>query len=103
MPIAPKKAPSIRDAEDIYQRENRKIAGQYNSQPLANGILIKGITLSSTTKRVSHQLSRPYAGFIVVDQNAQADVWRDASDTSRPQDAIPLKASANVTVSLWVF
>jgi hypothetical protein len=96
-------APSIRDPESIYERENKSIAKQYNSQPFANGLLLTGVNLSTTTARIFHKLGRPFKGWVVVDSTAGVTVSRDTADTSPSSDIIPLKASGSATVSLWVF
>ena len=68
------------------------------------------ITLSTTPKDVAHGLGREYRGWIVVDKNANADVWVDPPTGTPLVDPNPdralfirLDASAAVTVKLWVF
>lgn len=100
-----KYGPSIRDTGSTFERESRRLSESFNgpSRPFMDGILLSNISLTTATTHVPHQLSRPYRGFIVMDQTAQGNVWRDTSYTDRPQDVIPLKASTTLTLSIWVF
>lgn len=68
---------------------------------LADGRLVTGISIvSGTPARVEHKLGRAIRGWLVVDKNANADVWRSTSTLS---DVLILNSSANVTLTLWVF
>jgi hypothetical protein len=69
---------------------------------IANGTLITGVSLSTgKVNQVEHGLTRAYNGYIIVDQNTNANVWTANSDL--PQRFINLNCSANVRVSIWVF
>tara|TARA_R110001583_G_scaffold7573_2_gene37426 strand:- start:885 stop:1193 length:309 start_codon:yes stop_codon:yes gene_type:complete len=73
------------------------------SEILPAGRLIKGLKLSTTRERVAHGLGRSFSGYIVVSKNSHATVIIDTEDNSSPGRYIPLLASADVEVSLWVF
>lgn len=98
-----KLAPTIRNQEDQFEREVRRIALNFNSQPIVQGTLLTGIALTTATSNVSHTLGRPYKGWIVVDRSAAQHVYRDTTVTDRPELFLPLRAGGTVTVSLWVF
>jgi len=69
---------------------------------LLDGRLIEDAALTTGTGNdLLHKLGRVPKGWIVVKQNAQADVWENANAT--PAKVLTLQTSANVTVSLWVF
>jgi len=73
------------------------------SEIMPPGRLIKNVKLSTTKHRVFHGLNRNYSGYIVVSKDAHATVKVDKSDNVAPLRYIPLLASADVEVSLWVF
>lgn len=98
-----KLAPSIRDPNSVFERESRRIADNFNSAPMSNGVLLANIQLGTNTTNVPHRLGRPYRGFFVVDKTAAVDVYRDTGVTTQLNDIIPLKATGTCTVSLWVF
>ena len=91
-----------KDPTDLFQRDVVEALKQLNL-PILNGILVKDVALGTTTVRVSHTLNRVFNGYIIVKQNADARVWLDTSTSADPDKFLPLKASATVTVSLWVF
>lgn len=91
-----------RDPTDQFQRDSVEAIKNLNI-PLINGVLVENIVLTTTTTRVSHSLNRSYNGYIIVKMNADARVWVDTTTTADSDKFIPLKASASVTVSLWVF
>lgn len=71
---------------------------------LDGGILLSRVALGATTVAVPHKLNRALRGWVVVDRDADARVWRDASTVNpTPTSTLPLKASAAVNVTLYVF
>lgn len=89
--------PTIRDPDDLYQRDTRQALEQLANQSVQKSTVLVG--LGTTTTLVNHQLGKKPQAWTIIDKNAQADVWRD---TTQPitNDKIPLKASAAVTVAL---
>tara|TARA_R110000824_G_scaffold88594_3_gene217791 strand:- start:147 stop:455 length:309 start_codon:yes stop_codon:yes gene_type:complete len=73
------------------------------SEMMPPGRLIAGVNLGTTKERVFHGLNRNYSGYIVVSKDAHATVITDVTDNTSPRNYIPLLASADVEVSLWVF
>lgn len=98
MGIPTVRPPPIRDREDQYQRDARAAIKALDSPGLRK-IVIKGVTLTTTTKNVPHQLGRIPVGWQVIDINALATVCRDPA-VATTNDTIPLKASATVTVDI---
>ena len=66
---------------------------------ILNGVLLKDVAVTSSSTTISHMLSRTPQGWIVVDKDANEDVWRVSWNTRQ----IVLDATGNVTVALWVF
>lgn len=70
--------------------------------PLNAGQLISEVLIGTSPTLVSHKLNREWQGWIVVDRNANAQVWKSTSQPA-PSAAIALQASSAVTVKLFVF
>lgn len=98
MPLQTIRPPKVRDHEDLYQREARQAIKQLDI-PGARKATVKTITLGATTVLVPHQLGKLPVGWLVIDKNAQADIWRDPTILVT-NDTIPLKASATVVVDI---
>jgi hypothetical protein len=63
------------------------------------GVLLEGVTLSTSAKSVNHTLGRKALGYWIVKRSANAVVY----DTAIDDQTLTLVASGSVTVSLWVF
>lgn len=74
-----------------------------NNKQILDGVLIEGVVLlnASNPTSVSHGLGKEPRGWIVVKKDANADVYSSASTT--PKSTLNLNATADVTISLWVF
>lgn len=71
--------------------------------PFMDGILLENVGLvSGSFNPVSHRLSRPWRGFIIVSRSANATVWNQTAGADAGA-FLYLQPSANVTVNLWVF
>lgn len=71
---------------------------------LLSGNIISGVSLdAASTVEVPHKLGRAFEGWIILDQDGSAIIWRDASASSDNTKFLPLKTSADVVVNLWVF
>jgi hypothetical protein len=86
----------------LFQRNVQAAFNEVDNIPILNGCLIENVSLTTTATKISHKLSRPYRGFIVVRKNANVDVW-ETTDSVDNSLFLPLDASGTVTVSLWVF
>ena len=91
--------PRLRNPEDQFQREV-KTAIKILDAPGARKVTLTDISLGVVATLVAHQLGKRPVGWLIIDKNAQADVWR-AGDSTR--DTIPLIASAPVVVSIQVW
>lgn len=67
---------------------------------LTAGSLIPNVVLTDGSTTFNHYLGRQMQGWIIVDQNAAASIWRSAPLNGT---TLTLTSSAAVTVSLWVF
>lgn len=70
---------------------------------ILNGVLISSVTIEITKTLIPHKLTRPFNGWFIVDTTSNADVFRDATATENLSIYLPLIASAQTIVSLWVF
>lgn len=77
---------------------------------LENGFFQNGIRKtnqalagSSADNEVLHGLGRDYQGFVVVNKNANADVWLSPTVNNLKGLRILLRASAAVTCDIWIF
>lgn len=71
------------------------------SLPILNGNQISSISLvANVPKVINHLLQRMPQGWILTDNTANTVVWRTASFNDL---TITLEASANTTISFWVF
>lgn len=68
--------------------------------PLVNGLLLDNIPLVMGDNVVNTLLSRKQRGWMIVDQDAVADIYRSAPFNSQ---TLTLNSSAPCTVSLWIF
>lgn len=69
-------------------------------KPLLDGFLLTNISLiAGVDNKINHKLGRTLQMWLVVRQDANANVWEVASVTS---SVLALRCSANVTISLWV-
>lgn len=71
------------------------------SNPLLQGQLLSNISLAATTPKViNHGLARQMLGWFLIDNTANAVVWRTAPLNSQ---TITLESSAITTIAMWVF
>jgi hypothetical protein len=70
------------------------------ANPINQGLLIQSISLISGNTTIAHGLLRMQQGWIIVDQNGAAEIYRSKSFNPL---TLTLNSSAAVTVSLWVF
>lgn len=65
---------------------------------ILDGKLVENVNLN-TAASVQHKLGRVPRGWIVVDRNANAQVWSTAKD----KNFLTLSSSGAVVVTIWVF
>jgi hypothetical protein len=87
-----------------WEQANPKWASQLNpilANPILNGQQIDGIILvSGTPLVVYHSLGQIPQGWFLVDNIAACEVYRTQAFNSK---TITLEASANTTVSIWIY
>ena len=81
-----------RDVGDL-RRQSRSFG------PFGEGVALKDVALTATAKEFRHGLGRVPHGFLVTDLDASATVYR----TAKNRQTITLRASTNVTASVWVY
>jgi hypothetical protein len=90
--------PIARDPNSIFERETRE-AIKALDQVGVRKVTVLNVLLTTATTLVPHQLGKKPIGWIIINKNAQADVWCDTTQTTTA-DRIPLRASATVTVDI---
>jgi myo-inositol-1-phosphate synthase len=74
------------------------------TNPISNGILIKGINLVAGANVVNHKLGRKLQGWIVTRWNGGVANVYDTQDSNQMQQlTLNLNSSANVSIDLYVF
>lgn len=92
---------TVRDIQKL-QDALARVFNAIQTKEILDGRLISDIVIETgTPKEINHGLGKPIRGWIITDINADANVYRSASTT--PNSTFVLNASANCTVSLWVF
>lgn len=92
---------SVKDISRL-QDALSKVFNAIQKKQILDGRLIENIEISTgTVKEVAHGLQSNPRGWIVVKKNAEATIWETASTLAGR--TLSLNASANVTISLWVF
>lgn len=71
--------------------------------PLLDGTLLVNVVVGTTDTMVGHALNRVPLGYLVVGRSGAGEVFTSSSANPVPKSLLVLKASAPVTVSLWVF
>lgn len=67
--------------------------------PFTGGNILSGVTLTTGQDNpISHGLARTPRAWVIIDQNANAAVWRASWNSTQ----ITLETSASCIVSLWV-
>lgn len=94
----------VQENVDKYLRQiNPTVNDGLFLEKIKSGSTLIDITIGTSTTLVPHGLGRIFQGWHLLDIQADARVWRDATSTSDPTKFLPLKASASVVVKLWVF
>lgn len=67
--------------------------------PFLKGTYLKDIQITTTSQSFKHGLSSVPQGFIVLDKQANAVIWRNTAS----EGFISLQSDNDVTASVWVF
>ena len=70
------------------------------ANPLIQGSLLSDLKLINGTNTFDIYLGKQMTGWIIIDQNASASIYRSAPLNSQ---TLTLTSDALVTVSLWIF
>lgn len=71
---------------------------------LLNGRLIDNVSLLAASQtRFEHKLGRKPRGYLIILKSAEATVWDDLKTELKPELFLPLRSSADCTVSIWIF
>jgi hypothetical protein len=89
------------DELDRVQSNIALYAKPLSENVMIQGVLLKDIALTTSETLVEHKLGTDYQGWIIVDKNANANVY--VSSKNLPKRFLALTATATVTVSIWVF
>lgn len=73
------------------------------NNPLANGRILKQVTLQVGTNQVNHGLQKPLQGWYIVRQRSAASVYDNQDNNQMPSLTLELVSSAVVIVDLFVF
>lgn len=101
---------TVRPFKEITTKDERLDRVQANVTTFADSVLginildgrlIEDVVLGTTEVDVEHKLGRDLRGWLIVDKNAQQDIWK--SSTTLTKRFLSLTAAGTVTVSLWVF
>ena len=90
-------APQLKRLQDSVIRAVNPIA----AVPLLDGVLLT-VTLGTSFAPVNHMLGRQYASWMPAGLQADARVWEDPT-WNQQTSSISLRASAAVTLKIWVF
>ena len=85
-------------AVNTLQQNVQDSLSRIEKNTLLDNVIISGV-LISTSKSVEHKLGRTPKGYLIIQKNANAQVWNGSiTDTN-----IVLTSSAAVTVTLLIF
>lgn len=71
--------------------------------PMNQGILLKGINLSTGNNVINHKLGRALQGWVISRPRAAATVFEPLTVNNTPKLTLNLTSSAPVIIDLWVF
>lgn len=85
---------------ELYQSRLKAILDPIIALPIINGLLLKNIALINGVTIVNHKLAKQMTGWIIVDQDAKANIYRSQPLSDK---TLTLTSDAACNVSLWVF
>lgn len=72
-------------------------------EELNGGVFVKDQLIGTSDTYVEHGLGRESQGYIVTKRNGSGVVYTSTTTNSRPKLELILRASASVTVDLYIF
>jgi Tfp pilus assembly protein PilN len=86
---------------ELAQTKWSSTLNPFLAMPIFNGNMVTGINLlANKPQAINHLLGRMPQGWILTDNTANTVVWRTQDFN---QFSITLEATANTTISIWVF
>ncbi len=90
--------PVLRKMQDAVETPLREIS----AKAILDGQILKDLFLVSGSENlVSHKLGRKLTGWVIIQQDTNANIW--ATSEKLDQYYLVLNTSANCNLSLWVF
>jgi len=92
----------IREKRQKKDDVTNEFKPQNSFRPM-EGTYLKDIDISTGGTKVTHGLERDILGFIVININANTNIWNTTPTDFDKKLHMRLQAGANCKVSLWVF
>lgn len=93
---------SVADIQRL-QESLSKVFNGIQTKQIIDGRLLTDVSLfTGQINEVNHGLGKPYRGWIIVDKDADANVYV-TTQSQTPNATILFQTSADVIVSLWLF
>ena len=73
------------------------------AQPIANGQVLKDVSLTIGSNTINHKLGRKLQGWWIVRQRASGSVYDTQDVNTSPQLTLLLTSTANMVVDILVF
>jgi hypothetical protein len=97
----------LSDTDPALNRAQDKMAEfvkPFVNSPIIDGRLVKDVVLiAGTPTNVNHGLGREIIGWFLAGNSANSVVWDLQASNPLKKQLLKLQASANTTVTLWVF
>lgn len=96
-------------ANDAVTREldsniSRVFQSLYPNPLLNNPVIVKGLLFSTGVDlSIDHKLNRPVTGYIVINANADVNIFQSSTVNIAPTALIILKSNADATVDILFF
>lgn len=90
---------------DVVQSGAANAVNAINQSEITDSTTATGISFSTPNADVvvNHGRGRQLTGWLVIDRNANANIWKSASNNPAPESTIILQADAAVTASFLFF
>lgn len=83
----------------LFQDAVAAILGPLSKNPYIDGLLVPNVVLVIGTNTVIHKLGRAPQGWVITDIDSASTIFKVTMDSQ----SLVLDASADVTISLWVY
>lgn len=86
-----------------FQENVAEVLDFIGKKEILDGTILKDVAVLTSTTNINHGLGRELIGWIIIGKSLDARVWDEQSSNDEKTRVLALKASAAVTVSIWVF